>query len=670
MEELYAVYSNFKLSCYNQWSERQLYSQIAVIAIDDESLAELPEEYPWPRSRTATVIQELNRAHANCIGLGIYYQKHSSHGQDDDATLYETIKQADNVIIMNDMLHYVNHKKEPKWQVSPPIPLLEKSALANGYVHFVKDFYGRAIKSSLFMEEQPDSEDFTSKPRLWHSFELEILKKFLQIEKVHINPNSINLETTQSQLQIPIYENNAVPLNLVNQQKNYQKELSPFPVISFVDILHKRYQPADIKDRIVLIGPTTSETKHNLLTRLNITMPEIMLIANNIGNILNGNIIRPASRTLYHVILLLALLLAIFCSIHLKPTTHFAVLAAVTAIIIVADFILFTTQVDLNICPAIILNIISFIGNTLIKYQIEESEKKEIRHAFSHYVTASVVNEILKDTSKLKLGGERKELTVFFSDIQDFTTISEKMEIERLVYLLNDYLSAMTDSIIFNHRGMLDKYEGDAIMAVFGAPVDATDHSYDACMAALDNFKILNNILYKRWQENNLPLLKIRIGVNTGPMLVGNMGSKTRFDYTVIGDNVNIGSRLEGINKFYGTNILISESTWEHLKGRLFCRFIDNIRLKGKSRPLRIYELLGEPLSITDRQREMVDCYEKGAELLFHRSFSEAANFANKALELSNRQDNPARILLETCQKYMESPPPENFQLIRNFDFK
>ncbi len=228
----------------------------------------------------------------------------------------------------------------------------------------------------------------------------------------------------------------------------------------------------------------------------------------------------------------------------------------------------------------------------LVTYRVvnEQQEKKYIRQTFSKFVSESVVDELLKDPSKVKLGGEKKILTVMFSDIRGFTSISEKLTPEELVEHLNIYLQAMTD-IVIKYFGTLDKYIGDAIMAFWGAPIEVEDHALKACMAGIEMIEVLHE-MNKTWDEEGKPRLEIGIGINTGDMVVGNMGSSSRMDYTLMGDNVNLGSRLEGINKIYKTNIIISESTYKYVKDRIVARELDIIKVKGKEQPVKIYELI------------------------------------------------------------------------------
>ena len=229
----------------------------------------------------------------------------------------------------------------------------------------------------------------------------------------------------------------------------------------------------------------------------------------------------------------------------------------------------------------------------IVTYRVvnEQQEKKYIRQTFSKFVSKSVVDELLKDPSKVKLGGEKKILSVLFSDIRGFTTISEKLTPEELVEHLNIYLQAMTD-IVIHTEGTLDKYIGDAIMAFWGAPIELDNHALKACEAALrmmDKMADLNKV----WESEGKPVLDIGIGINTGDMVVGNMGSSSRMDYTLMGDNVNLGSRLEGTNKVYKTNIIISDFTYQYVKDSVIVRELDLIRVKGKGLPVKIYELMG-----------------------------------------------------------------------------
>jgi adenylate cyclase len=192
----------------------------------------------------------------------------------------------------------------------------------------------------------------------------------------------------------------------------------------------------------------------------------------------------------------------------------------------------------------------------------------------------------------LKLGGQKKEMTVLFSDIRGFTTLSEKLEPEKLVAILNEYFTAMTE-VILQSGGVLDKFIGDAIMAFWGAPQEAPDHAQRACRTALKMIAKLEE-LKKEWSKRDLPEINIGVGINSGQMIVGNMGSAKRFDYTVIGDNVNLASRLEGLNKQYGTSIIISQFTYDKVKEKFEGEFLDKVAVKGKEIPVEIFKLVGE----------------------------------------------------------------------------
>ncbi|MBK8394457.1 MAG: adenylate/guanylate cyclase domain-containing protein [Leptospiraceae bacterium] len=242
--------------------------------------------------------------------------------------------------------------------------------------------------------------------------------------------------------------------------------------------------------------------------------------------------------------------------------------------------------------PSIIIEqLVIFVTIIGFKILTEEANVKYIRNTFSKFVSKDVVDELLKHPEKIALGGAKREITIFFSDIRGFTTLSEALSPEELVKLLNEYLSTMTE-IIIECKGTIDKYMGDAIMAFWGAPVDLEDHPYYACVAALVQMdKLLE--LQASWKERNLPSIDIGIGLNTGAAVVGNMGSSQRMDYTCMGDTINLGSRLEGSNKTYGTNIIISEYTYERVKERVYARELDLVQVKGKTHPVRIYELIG-----------------------------------------------------------------------------
>jgi len=273
--------------------------------------------------------------------------------------------------------------------------------------------------------------------------------------------------------------------------------------------------------------------------------------------------------------------------------------------------------------------------------------------AFSQYLHPRLIEQMLTHPETLRLGGEEKELTALFSDIRGFTALSETLTPSELVDLLNEYLTEMTE-VIFRNWGTLDKYIGDAVMAFWGAPYPQIDHAMRACRTGLDMIQSLQT-LQMSWQSRNLPRIDIGVGINSGPMLVGNMGSKRRKNYTIMGDSVNLASRLEGINRQFGTNIIISENTFLLVKDQVVARELDLIQVKGKTQPVKVYELLG--LAAESSQfSDLVSRFEKGLEAYRSGQWSTAVEIFQDLVR-NYPDDGPSHVFIERCHDLIAQPP-------------
>ncbi|MDE3117489.1 MAG: adenylate/guanylate cyclase domain-containing protein [Nitrospirota bacterium] len=307
---------------------------------------------------------------------------------------------------------------------------------------------------------------------------------------------------------------------------------------------------------------------------------------------------------------------------------------------------------DLVYPPGALL--LGFAVTMVYRVAFEQAEQKVIRGVMARYLSPSVSQWALKDPERLKLGGETRTMTVLFSDLRGFTTLSHKLEPQALVALLNEYMTAMTD-IVFRHDGVLDKYIGDAIMAFWNAPMEQPDHATRACHAALDMIARLRE-LNADWERRGVQRLDLGIGINTGPMVVGNMGSRDRLAYTVMGDAVNVASRLEGLSKEYGTQLVIGEATKAEA-GQVFAyRFLDVVAVKGRTEPLAVYEVLGRADDLDRTRAAFMASYEQGIALYRSRRWAEAAALF-EALHAEAPEDGPSSLYLRRSRALLAAPP-------------
>jgi adenylate cyclase len=278
---------------------------------------------------------------------------------------------------------------------------------------------------------------------------------------------------------------------------------------------------------------------------------------------------------------------------------------------------------------------------------------------FAQYLPEKYVEMLIADPNMLQLGGKRRRMSVLFTDIAGFTTVSERLSPEELIGLLNEYLTNLT-RVILENDGIIDKYEGDLIMAEFGMPVWYEDHAERCCRASLRMQKRLVE-LRDKWKSEGKDELYSRVGVNTGDMAFGNMGSEEVFDYTVMGDTVNLASRFEGANKTYGSTIMIGKETYLDVKDKFVTRPLDSIQVKGKLKGVEVFELLAEdPSELSPGKLEAIRLYTIGLEHYRSRRFDEGAENFRQALE-NDPSDNPSKVFLERCRQYIETPPDDDW---------
>ncbi|HEX4923899.1 MAG TPA: adenylate/guanylate cyclase domain-containing protein, partial [Bdellovibrionales bacterium] len=414
------------------------------------------------------------------------------------------------------------------------------------------------------------------------------------------------------------------------------------------------------KDKIIIFGATAVGIYDLRVTPFEENYPGVETHANLVDNMLRQDYLRPhPDEHLYMIAAILAVgLLLSFALSRLGAAPGLLLTLLFLGLMWFVDkFYMFKNGILVSVIfPALLISSL-YVVLTFYKYLTEERKKKAIKGTFEKYVSPAIVAEVLKDPSNLELGGKKQRMTVMFSDVRGFTTISEKLDPQALSAMLNKYLTPMTE-LVFKNKGTLDKYMGDAIMAFFGAPIHYPDHAKMGVQCALDMIALLPK-MNEEFAQRGLPPIDIGIGLNTGDMSVGNMGSETVRSYTVMGDAVNLASRLEGINKQYGTRIIVSEFTFGEIKDEFICREVDWVRVKGKLQPVRIYEVIARKGAIA-KNPALLEWFEKGFSAYHSQNWGGAIDCFTEALNV-DPDDAPSKLYLQRSSAYRESPPPKDW---------
>jgi len=377
----------------------------------------------------------------------------------------------------------------------------------------------------------------------------------------------------------------------------------------------------------------------------------------------------------WYVSAIIALIYSLIIGILIRRfDTYKAIITGIAGLLLLTGGLIvyfLITKTYLGLAAPLFATAGTFISIMIIKFLTTSREKAFIHNAFSRYLAPEVISQIINDPSKLNLGGEKREMTAIFTDIQGFSTISEQLDPTHLVALLNKYLTIMSN-IIMKNQGTIDKYEGDAIIAFFGAPLHYPNHPSLACRSALE-MKAAEREINKTVVEEGLsPVpLHTRIGINTGDMVVGNMGAENKMDYTIMGNAVNLTARLEGVNKHYRTGgILISEYTRDKIGDEFLLRRLDRVRVVGINTPLRLYELLAiNDIDLDMSEKKAVEMWEQAMNLYEGKNFKEAFA-AFRSLMEKNPEDKVAELYAIRCKKYAETPPPESWDAVNNLTEK
>jgi class 3 adenylate cyclase len=456
------------------------------------------------------------------------------------------------------------------------------------------------------------------------------------------------------------YENEIAKIKkelTLKSTEELRQELKKLQYVAQVIDLSIRVE--DLADRSILVGLTATGSQDIGAIPIHNEYARVGTYHNTVNTIIQKQFI---TRVNWPVNLILMLLIAVGMGFAIqrldakKSLIFMLVSFVVLNLAVMTVFAFFNIWLQqLGITLSMFLPSLAIVAMKFVK---EESQKRFIKGAFSYYLSPSVIDTIIDDPGSLKLGGEDRDITIFFSDVRSFSTISEKLSPQELVNRMNEYLTEMTD-IILKYDGTVDKFIGDAIMAFYGAPIAMSDHPLKACLAAIDMKKRLRE-LQEMWRKAGMDEIHARMGIHSGQATVGNMGSRNKMNYTVMGDAVNLASRLEGANKHYETSAMISGATYEGAGDRIEARRLDVVRVVGKTEAVPIYELMGNKGSLPDRIYEMLEAYNKGLEYFVNRDWKQARGLFKQALKMVP-DDGPSRIYIGRCETFIKNPPSKGW---------
>lgn len=597
-----------------------------IVAIDDVSLARIGR-WPWNRNIQADLVRRLSEAGANVIAFDVNFPEAAS--PEEDAALARAIQDSDRVVLPLELSLKLDRSKITfdASKIVQPIPELQRAAKRVGFSNTPLDVDGivRRIPLTVLGESGGTIRAFA-------------------YEVADIAGRAPNVN------EVPTDALGRVMINFPGSSGK------AFPFVSAADVLEGKAIDAGFDGATVFIGATASDLhdEQNTATSRDQPMSGIEIHASLYDTLVTHRWLIQAPVLLQAILLILAGLFLGLLIPRVRARTGAIAAFLIWIGWILAAFVSFDHGYILDIVWPTLLIVFSYAALLLERWISTERERRKIRSAFSRYVSANVVEAIMKDFDRLKLGGERRTMSVLFSDIRGFTTLSEGMEPEALVELLNTYLNEMTD-IVFEEGGVLDKYIGDAVMAFWNAPFDQSDHAMRSVRTAIrmrDRLQEMNrNGSFAEGAE-----LKVGIGINTGDMVVGNIGGERRYDYTVIGDSVNLASRTEGLCKEYGVQIIITEHTQSELDDTILTRQLDKVSVKGKQKPVAMYEVMGLVSEVEDAKQKLASEYNQAIHFYFERKFIEAAELCDQILSIWP-DDIPSKNLKTRCEIYNANPP-------------
>jgi len=621
---------------------------VVFVAVDEPSVNEYGR-WPWDRSKLATGIDNLYEA--DVVLMDMIFSEPTS--QEEDDALGESLSNLNASVcgfflrhkatqsigeeeleILGDssfdlLQSQISEFKNPEFISAPNaemniLPILQSCTLSGSFSTLSgSDHLLRAYPISVYFQ------NILYPSLAIQGLRLKLNKDLKRVDALHveIDDKIIGLD-----------ENGFIRLNY------YQPE--QYTTISFLDLAQGKIKPEYFKNKIVILGITEVGAGDVVSTPMG-SIPGPLLHYTFISNLLEDHLIKEplhvTSILMIFMVFLPFILVLVFKKILHRAIINIAVYLLIYALV---RYIFVVNMIYIDLFFPLISLLLSMIAIEAIAFNKQEQSGKFLKDTFSSYLSGDLLQELIDNPNSLNLGGEKKELSILFSDIRGFTTISENMEPEDLIKVLNRYFTPMTKSVLDN-KGMLDKYIGDAVMAFFNAPVDVDKHADAACYCALSMIEKLNKLNLELDSEG-LPLIKIGIGLNTDEVIVGNIGSDDKKEYTVIGDGVNLASRVESLTKGYGVEILITEFTVAKMDAKFIYREIEPVKVKGKDEAVVLYELMLD----TDKSKLIKKEYDIALQAYKDGEFEKAkAGFSSLAQEYD---DSPSKYFL----KYIKDTRP------------
>jgi len=678
--------------------ERHRDPRIVAVVIDQRSIdqvAKLPAEggldvgWPWPRDFHAAIADFLVRSGARAVAFDMILSERSIYTRlavaDDDrdfaaATAGKPVVQSlmltreppdgsgvppdrrwpDGLLANRGTRRLARPPAEPKNKATLPVAPLIGAAASLGWIGFEPDEDG--ICRSMLPAAAYAPAGSRDAVEVWSlPFALAaVLGAKLETDPARRAAEGLRLNGRR----VPLDEDGRFLLRFHGGEGTYQ-QFQAWSVLRSAKLVaagaepDPAAKPESFRDKIVIVGATAAGLLDFRPTSLHEVTPGYVIHATALDNLLNGDgLYRPALLPRTLALLVFGTVVgALFGAITTLRGSSIAAVGLIIAYIGLALWVFSTFQVWLLIVTPIVAIAAAHLGDTGYGYLTEGRERKFLRGAFSRYVAPEVVDQLVKNPGQFALGGETRELTIMFADVAGFTTLSEGRPPAQLVQLMNECFTEITN-VIQGHGGTVDKFIGDAVMAFWNAPVEYPDHAARACRATQDLLKALVR-LNVGWAARGLPAISMRVGAATGPALVGNVGSSTKFNYTVMGDTVNLASRLEGAAKVFGTLNLVAGSTVQAAAGAVACRELDWLAVKGKSEAVPVFEIM--PGEATPSRIEAWERYAAGLAAYRGRRFDEAREQFEVALK-AEPEDGPSKEMITRCDEYLVTPPPDDWR--------